>query len=583
MMKQHKAILSAAAIGAALAVSSSVAVAQYRVGSDGRLNDANNRIGSNGYNTGGPIIRPLNGGLGNNVVTGNVTGGREFRGPVGYTDPGAFRGSTADETTDRFIRGSSGASFTGAPQNNAQNVLPFYGSSRAAPPPPGFVKQGLTDAYIPAPAMARQGSDLRLGSVVTTPQTVLPSPGDLMLPGPVNPSTGLSTITASPLYGVRQWRSDVPAERQFVDRFGQDQRPDAPDRMSLDANTLEQYRAELRVSNRLPETPEQDGTSNELATGVDLNRPRVGEGDATGANQQLANQPLANNALGGQIGPDQSTRQELMTPAGQSALYARLQAQFDQQGGGAITDQEAQRRFALQRNLQAKINAEAKAGKPGELPELPGDAGLDGGDTGAGAGAGAIDTSKLPMQAQPGGNGGSNVTTEPVKVNNLAEGTNAKGLAKLMTGAEEAMRAGEFGTAIDRYDAAASVAPNNPLVTLGRAHAELGASYYGRAEADLRKAFTNGPALLAGEYDLITFLGAERLQFVIKDLKEIASAEQQQAGPTFLLAYIARNMGNSKLAADYLTETEKRLGGPDPLIDAMRKGWRLPTADEAGK
>jgi len=200
MIKQHNTVLfTAVAIAAAMAVSS-VAMGQYRVGSDGRLNDANNRIGSNGYNTGGPVIRPLNGNTGgNNVVTGNVTGGREFRGPIGYTDPGAFRGSTADETTDRFIRSSSGASFGNAPQNNAQNVMPFYGSSRAAPPPPGYTQQGVTGAYIPAPAVTRQGNDLRLGSVVSTPQTVLPSPGDLMLPGPVNSSTGASTITGSPL------------------------------------------------------------------------------------------------------------------------------------------------------------------------------------------------------------------------------------------------------------------------------------------------------------------------------------------------------------------------------------------------
>ena len=75
---------------------------------------------------------------------------------------------------------------------------------------------------------------------------------------------------------------------------------------------------------------------------------------------------------------------------------------------------------------------------------------------------------------------------------------------------------------------------------------------------------------------LVKFLGEERLQFVIKDLKEIANTEKQQAGPTFLLAYIARNMGNDKLAADYLTETEKRLGGPDETVDSMRTAWRLP-------
>jgi tetratricopeptide (TPR) repeat protein len=580
MLSHTKAVLMLA-VAATLAVTPE-ATAQFRVGSDGRLNDANNRIGSNGYNSRAEVSRPMYNGGGNNVVTGNVTGGREFRGDVGYTDPGAFRGDTADATTDRFIRSSSGASFTGVNQNNAQNVTAFYGSSRAAPPPPGFQQQGLASgAYIPAPAAQQQGNDLRLGSVLSTPQTVLPTPGDLMLPGPVDPTRGRSTITASPLYGVRQWQSDVPGEQQFVDRFGQQQRPTGSDQFQLDNATLDQYRSELRADQQPgdanPTDPNGEPNRQQLPAGTDLSRPQGSPTDPNLANSEIPSSLLANRALGGQVGTDQATRQQLMSPAEQSGLYAQLLRQFEAQGA-ATTDQEAQRRFVLQRNLREQINqAKAKPPSPDETdPAAGGAEGLMPGDPGAGEQPSALDVSKLPVNSA----GGSAAPAGPVKVTNLAEGTKAKGLATLLSGAEESMRAGQFGAAIDRYDAAAKVAPNNPLVTLGRAHAELGASYYGRAESDLRKAFANGPALLLGQYDLVTFLGEERLAFVIKDLKEIATAEKQQAGPTFLLAYVARNMGNDKLAADYLTETEKRLGGADETVDAMRKAWNLQATDE---
>src|SRR6266478_4765403 len=66
------------------------ALAQFPVqGQDGHANDANNRVGSGGYNNGvprGPAV------TGNQIVTRNVTAGREFRDRVGYTDPYSFTG-----------------------------------------------------------------------------------------------------------------------------------------------------------------------------------------------------------------------------------------------------------------------------------------------------------------------------------------------------------------------------------------------------------------------------------------------------------------------------------------------------------
>src|SRR5688572_22068134 len=107
---------------AALPLFATDAHAQYRVGEDGRLLDANNRIGSGGYNTGGIPYTALM--QGNRVVTGNVTAGREFRAgsnsafingrPVStgtssiYTDPLELRTNVAGENTDAFIRRSYG-------------------------------------------------------------------------------------------------------------------------------------------------------------------------------------------------------------------------------------------------------------------------------------------------------------------------------------------------------------------------------------------------------------------------------------------------------------------------------------------
>ena len=77
-------LVAAGLVSAALAAPAS---AQYRQ-DNGRALDANPRAGSNGENdtSAGPgRTNPLV--TGNQIITGNVTAGRQFRGPVGYTDP----------------------------------------------------------------------------------------------------------------------------------------------------------------------------------------------------------------------------------------------------------------------------------------------------------------------------------------------------------------------------------------------------------------------------------------------------------------------------------------------------------------
>src|SRR5437763_548415 len=116
--------------------------AQQRVGEEGRALDANNRVGSGGYNSGGITGNLIPAPTGNQIVTGNVTGGREFRGNVPYTDPREFRGNVGAQDMDRFIANSSGAPTpSGAPNQAGSNPQPFYGSRLVGPAHSGFKRQ----------------------------------------------------------------------------------------------------------------------------------------------------------------------------------------------------------------------------------------------------------------------------------------------------------------------------------------------------------------------------------------------------------------------------------------------------------
>ena len=144
MTRRRKILLAAATAAAQTLLSASLASAQLPSNQDGRAMDANNRVGSGGMNApSGQIgVTP------NQIVYGNVTGGKQFRGPVGSRDPGAFTGPSPGRMVDRFVAGSSGVPYAYQPQVDLSNPQPFYGASRNAPPPVGSVRLGYTGSYL---------------------------------------------------------------------------------------------------------------------------------------------------------------------------------------------------------------------------------------------------------------------------------------------------------------------------------------------------------------------------------------------------------------------------------------------------
>jgi hypothetical protein len=618
-----------AAVSATLAGS---ALAQYRVGTDGRALDANNRIGSAGYNDRYTLPPNLATGnyLQNNLVTGNITGGKEFRGFIPYTAPDAFRGNAAGSSMDAFVRSSSAAPYGNIPQNNAQSVQSFYGTSYAAPAPPNYIQQGIgAGAFVPAKTMSRAASDLRMGQVLNSPTTTLPQPGQLMLPGPVDASTSNSTmITASPLYGVRQWNTGNATDQQFLDsNMSRGGLNAAGSR--LDPVTLQKMRSEVldpqSLDTQTGPIDQQDANSNSRATGTGsagngtptardlsggplsaIESPR--NNSLSGASVLQSNQAQASGALGGDLTTGAGVKHRLLTaPQQQSTQYAELQKRLQQVRNGETTAGVNNITPAEDFNQQMRDKKEAdnkKENKTGTgsnstLSPIQPQAVPGMGAGGMGGGGGMA----VPVLPNPGASaaGGNQTSTPeaprpavvpvpntpqaqkpaPVQIKSLAQGVSASGLASLLKDAETDMKAGKFNSALDKYDDAEQVAPNNPLILMGRANALLGQSYYSRAEQNLRQAFMQNQELLMGQYDLRSFLDSSRLDFIVKELKTLAEAEPKEPRHVFLLAYIAYNTGNEAMAASYLDLAEKRAGGKDPLYPLLRKYWSLPEQTSA--
>lgn len=568
MTKRTLGTTRAMTLAMTVAIAAGAASAQQRIDTSGRALDANNRLGSGGFNSPRESYTPIN--AGNALVTGNVTGGAEFRGSVPYGDPRAFRGTLAGAGIDRFVRSSAGPTPVQG-MSNAQTRRMFYGDSRGVAPPPGFQQIAATGGHIPAPPPARIGSDLRLGLVYDYPMVNLPRPGELLLPGPLDTKLNSRVISASPLYGIRALNSGDPGDAAFMQRY-----------TNAFANAAPMTQTEVETVDRL-----RDEMTNTLGTSDGSRETTLNN---AALDNTMSNQPMSGDPLSTDLRSGQAARQQMQLPAAvkQSTQYRdmveRLQRFNESQG--------VDPNVAASREYNAARRAAEAAKDAAQPPQMPQpNAAPDGAPALPGAdavpalpGMAPADPNALPGQpVVPGQLVAPTRLTEkpkPPMITSLATGMQSKGMEQLLQDAESLMREQKFVQAIDKYGTAQQAAPNNPLPLLGMAHAELGAGFYARAETHLRQAFGD-QALLMAQYDLRQFLGDDRLAFVVKELKEIANTERESPRPLVLLAYIAYNDGNDRMAAGYLDLAEKRAGGDaDGFYAKLRKFWQLPAVGD---
>jgi tetratricopeptide (TPR) repeat protein len=575
---------------------SSQAHGQYQIQSqNGHLLDANNRIGSGGFN--GPGTQHDNYNVNNNVVTGNVSGLNYFHdNKTTEFDSNTFQGATGSSSFSGFDAASTPINYakrdTGTP-----NYVPYYNVGTSVGAPPNYVTTPGGTGYIPAPKVSPltptdYDSRLELTNQDPTKGNLLP-PDQLDVAGPVDPSSGTQSMySMSPLYGVRQndpfdnsangaanGTNGAPGSEDtfYNGKYSNVRTNNAVNRATLTPAAIQRMRDELNntvvpsgQSNNTNVTTPPVAGSTDVSQGQQLNTK------PTGTSDQIAGQALTssvtNPQLNGNLTSGESVQNQLIiAPSKQSKQIEELEKRYAAKSAKSkLTDVDATNKFneevRLQKTASEKFDAaQQKAGTLGAI----------GTDTTAGAAsANKPDKTAVLPAAKP-------ILTTPEAseenqsyiITSLATGISAKGLADLMKTAEDQMRAGKFTEAVDTYQTAEQVAPNNPFVSLGRGFAELGASYYGKADQDISRAINADPAILVGRYDLKGFLGEDRLSFVEKDLQDIASSEKG-ARPLVLLGYMAHNTGDDAAAAKDFDDAMQR-GGYNDLIKLMKQAWSI--------
>ena len=599
-----QALLAMAAGAAVAALAASPAQAQYRVGADGHYNDANNRAGSGGYNQASDAS--YRSGLNTQIVNGTVSGLGYFHGNGQLFDPNLTQVNNEDQAVQGFTAIS-------APVNYASRVTgtsvytPFYNKQNYNTQPSATLTTTANGVgYIPAPTASplTPSTDTRLQNLNNSPTdldgTNLATPGTLDQSGPVNNVGNQSLYSLSPLYGVREVQAgDKTQDNAFMSRYGDNRVGSGP---RQDPDSIQEARSELEVApigdqkadgkDEIPPDNAGGGAANgtSSAAGVNGQQGRSDLVSGTSVPSAAVNSSALNpRQVSGTSTAYGSTQQNLLIPANQqSRQIMDLQKRFAAANPHPTLDQAANqtnRLILAKRAADAKLAAANKAG--GDASPSPARAG----STGAVAPSGPATGGAIATTAHPESTGIAKPDLTPIVrdpadtavgdpdkpfiISSLATGIKATGLSNLLRTAEGQMRAGQFGQAVDTYDTAGEVAPNNPFVPLGRGFAELGASYYGKAESDLTRAILTEPAVLAAQYDLKGFLGQDRLKFVQKDLADIGTTEQT-ARPYLLLAYIDHNTGadDATVTAKDLDLAESR-GANKRLVDLMREAWNL--------
>ncbi len=551
---------------ATLAVVALDAEAQNRVDRSGAT-DANSRVGSYGRNQVGTRDTPWE--IQNRISYGNVTGGKQFRGNVSG-DPQAFRGATASRNYDNFVRGSSGVTTGGVATYNASQTRAYYGDSRAVAPPANFVGITNTGGYVAPSSTAWTPVDVRQTSISSGDRALInrDTTNTLQSGGEVNLQYAPMAGQAVP-YSVGQLPGNNLSDYTQLNTNTVSDLTPAQIKQSLSDNPQSQVPGQTQPnqSNTIPDpraqlVPNAGNPTNNVGGNTRPNNNGQNTGPADSARLDT---PQINNSVTPPDAPEVGTVTRMVTrtdaKAGQPDKVGTADAERAADARGGQRPGQAAENASREYNAQVKANKAAQEAKDQPKPTDPAKPAGNNGGAGAGADAGP--------------------KTPPAKIGSIAVANqnNTPGLSDLLIKAEGQMKAGQFANAADTYSAASRLAPRAGLVDLGRANAEIGGQFYVRAEQSLRRAYSIDKDLLKSQVDLRNFLGDDRLATATKDLSDLVQSKATDTSAAVLLAYVYYNTGNETRAQALLDLADKRAGGRDALVTAMKTGWTFPAAE----
>lgn len=546
------------AIGLAilLAIGTPVA-AQTPAGGNGHALDANQQIGSGGVN---PDDGRLDFSRQNDIITGNVGGGRGFQDTIDYGAVGEFRDNLGSDTLFNFRAQSlsSSPSFLNAASVGAvgQGNVSIYRSftNRVAQPQgPGLIAPN-SGFYQVAPSSA---IDSIYSGQINTQRTFRG------LGGP-NPSAGLAlqAFGDRPTIGLNG--QPLPDREELSEQLYKDAR-DAGTYQTPD-NLGDSLRYDTNVFDPFSKSAVEEAQTQVLQPG------------------QLPATMLIGQQLQTLFGPDPDAANKLDPTRSRQVLdtvFNRLDKKQTQGEDADVYDKLL--RSIKDRDKQAEQPdpwaATLDTPTPQQLTEAEraydsimkdlygedyktrgrqGDTTKDSGGTEDGSGdevRGVMDQLNYDLP----------------RLETLAANKQTR-VANLTREAEAALAAGKYLTSESRYRQLILDVKDDPLPRVGLVHAQLGAGMFRSAGMNLRALFVQHPELIAARYDEKLLPPRDRLQWVQRELQTVISQGEGGKDAPLLMAYLGYQAGSRQLVR-YGMALAQAESPRDPMLAVIREVW----------
>jgi hypothetical protein len=587
----RQTVSTAALLAASLAISPAQAQVQAQ---NGNALDANQQLGSGGYNQSAAQIDYR---ARNLLVTGNVGGGRAFRGSVGYGADGAFQGSLGSDSLFNFRRDSVfSAPNAGGYNYRASQIGDRVVVSRPTDSLSGYrvsTGNGLSTrtTYDPGSGVVtfrQSGGGLVAISGFDNVDSLRNAGSNI---GLVQTPSGLVSVNASPLTGIRY--------------------------NALDANNLQQPRLDpdrvtpssLDLDN---DTERLDPTDPDAETEINLNEPLSLRVDGTyrpertqdpTAKFELRQDPLAitlgtqlqsqmaMSLAGEEADPNRTNNQAMALrervfgkekaadptkpPTAPENPYDKLIADILKNAKGEGTqprpvqdeNPDADDRPDWQRILEEPEEAVMRAKMEAREVALRISLGLVDED-------GNIDYKTELPTIDPESELGQlldDLTYDLPRVKTLA-GDNANRVNKLLSRGEQELQAERYLIAENIYRQVLREKQDDPLAMAGLVHSQMGAGMIRSAAFNLRDLFADHPELIALQYDEKLLPKTERLRWLQNRLQKMIGEDIHGADPGLILAYLGYQLEAKPLIEFGLSVAEAE-APRDPLMPVLRKIW----------
>lgn len=535
----------------------------------------------------------------NAVIHGTATGGKSFRGVVGYRATDQFGGHLGSDDIYYFKRDSMAAESPAFGVRGTDALRYQFGAT--------------TGNIVPAYMVAGPGTLARSGTVTTsgTPNA-LRSTSEFLAARAVRPSVvgqrqdewGAQYVAqASPLLGV-SWtktraspleaaartdlkaplgqptppppgafpapsplsglESSVPGVPNGLDRVAENETPRPAPPNQIVTRVMNELRTEVggRVDPIAPIDPTRPPNNA---------NPLAGSTPAPGATPGTAAPGQPPGTLPGTTAP--GTVPTAPTPPEPQTLELQLERLRASMRGEVapktMKDIEARREAEKKRDAAAKPPVEDGKGAPSAQPPreiIPPD-GL---------------TPEMIRGLRKSGEKKVNSLIEPSAPGdpNTPGAKDMDMYQSMMTAGQTWLSKGRYFDAEDRFTRAIAAAPGDPMARAGRVNAQLGAGLFLSAAANLRTLLTDHPELVATRYAENLMPSADRSGKVAVQLRQELNAPSSalQRDAAFLMAYLGYQREDNALIADGLAEFANRIdpenAKDEALLALIVAAWR---------